>query len=66
MGGGAFCGANDERMHPYQRGRASIKGLGLWLLKIIETERLVVVVTARLVRLCLALHMDTASHRDSP
>ena len=41
---------NDERVHHYQRGRASITGLGLWSRKIIETERLVVVVTARLVR----------------
>jgi hypothetical protein len=37
-------------MHHYQQRRASITGLGLKLGKIIETERLVVVVTARLVR----------------
>ena len=40
---------NDERMHHYQRRRASIPGLVLWLLEIIETERLVVVVMTRLV-----------------
>ena len=32
---------NVERMHPYQRRRASLTGLGLWLRKIIETKRLV-------------------------
>jgi hypothetical protein len=36
-------------MHPYQRGRTSITGLSFNLREIIETERLVVVVTARLV-----------------
>jgi hypothetical protein len=41
---------NDERMHHYQRRRTSIAGLGLWLQKIIETERLVVVAMTRLVR----------------
>jgi hypothetical protein len=41
--------ANVERVHHYQRGRAAITGLGLWSGKCIETERLVVVVTARLV-----------------
>ena len=46
---GNFSYANDERMHPYQRGRASITGFGLWLRKIIETGRLVGVVMARLV-----------------
>lgn len=35
--------ANDERMHHYQRGRASITGFGLYLRKIIETGQLVVV-----------------------
>jgi hypothetical protein len=35
--------ANDEHVHHYQRGRASITGLRLWSGKIIETERLVVV-----------------------
>jgi hypothetical protein len=40
---------NDERVHHYQRGRASITGLGLKFGKIIETERLVGIVTARLV-----------------
>jgi len=34
---------NDERVHHYQRGRASITRLGLWLVKIFETERLAVV-----------------------
>jgi hypothetical protein len=42
---------NDERVHHYQRGRASITGLGLWSGKIIGNQRLVVVVTARLVLL---------------
>jgi hypothetical protein len=37
-------------VHHYQRGRVSIAGLGLWSMEIIETERLVGVVTARLVR----------------
>jgi hypothetical protein len=36
-------------MHPYQRGRASITGLVLKIRKIIEIERLVGVVMARLV-----------------
>jgi hypothetical protein len=40
---------NDERVHHYQRERASITGLGLQSGEVIETERLVVVVTARLV-----------------
>lgn len=40
---------NDERMHPYQRRRASITELGLLSGKIIETERLVGVAVARLV-----------------
>ena len=40
---------NVERVHHYQRGRTSITGLGFWLRKIISTERLVVVVTTRLV-----------------
>jgi hypothetical protein len=44
-----LTGANDERVHHYQRGRASIMGLGLWSGKNIKTERLVVVVTARIV-----------------
>jgi hypothetical protein len=51
----SFVLANDERVHHYQRGRASITGLGLWLGESIETERLVVVVTARLVRSLLFL-----------
>jgi hypothetical protein len=38
-------------MHPYQRGRTSITGLMLKLREIIETERLVGVVMARLVLL---------------
>jgi hypothetical protein len=42
---------NDERRHPYQRGRALITGLGLWSGKIIETGRLVGVALARLVML---------------
>jgi hypothetical protein len=33
--------ANDERMHHYQRGRASITGLMVELREIIETGRLV-------------------------
>jgi hypothetical protein len=41
--------ANDERMHHYQRGRASITGLTVELREIIETGRLVVVVMTRLV-----------------
>jgi len=40
---------NDERMHHYQRRRASITGLMVELRKIIETGRLVVVVMTRLV-----------------
>jgi len=40
---------SDERRHLYQRGRASITGLGLWSGKIIETGRLVEVALARLV-----------------
>ena len=50
-----FCSPIDERVHHYQRGRASITGLGLWSGKIIETERLVGVVTARLVILSFVL-----------
>ena len=42
-------------MHYYQRGRASITGLGLWSGEIIENERLVVVATTRLVRSLLFL-----------
>ena len=41
--------ANDERRHPYQRGRASITGLGLESRKVIETGGLVGVALARLV-----------------
>ena len=41
--------SNDERRHPYQRGRASMTGLGLWSGKIIETGRLVGVALTRLV-----------------
>ena len=41
--------ANDERTHPYQRGRASITGLRLKIRRNIETERLVGVAVARLV-----------------
>jgi hypothetical protein len=44
-----FSLANDERMHHYQRGRASITGIGLKLRRIIETGRLVGVVMTRLV-----------------
>ena len=40
---------NDERRHPYQRGRASITGMGLESRKVIETGRLVGVALARLV-----------------
>jgi hypothetical protein len=40
---------NDERMHPYQRGRASITGLMVELRKMIKTGRLIVVVMSRLV-----------------
>jgi hypothetical protein len=47
---GRFDPANDERMHHYQRGRASITGLVLKLRGSIETGRLVVVVMTRLVR----------------
>jgi hypothetical protein len=36
-------------MHPYQRGRTTITGFGFKLREIIETERLVGVVMARLV-----------------
>ena len=46
-------GYTDERMHLYQRGRASITGLGLKLRESIETGRLVVVVMTRLVLLLL-------------
>jgi len=46
---------NDERMHHYQRGRTSITGLRLWLRKIIETGRLVVVVMTRLVLLLISV-----------
>jgi hypothetical protein len=42
---------NDERMHHYQRRRASITGLMVELREIIETGRLVVVVMSRLVML---------------
>jgi hypothetical protein len=42
---------NDERMHHYQRRRASITGLVWKLRKIIETGPLVVVVMTRLVLL---------------
>ena len=38
-------------MHPYQRGRTSIKRLMLWSVQNIGTERLVGVVVARLVGL---------------
>jgi hypothetical protein len=52
----ANCGwATDRRKQGHQRGRASITGLGLWSGKLIETERLVVVVTARLVLLVFEL-----------
>jgi hypothetical protein len=50
---GSIFQANVKRVHHYQRGRASITGLGLWLGETIETERLVVVVTARLVVLLI-------------
>ena len=42
---------NDERMHHYQRGRASITGLVLKLRIIIETGRLIGVAVSRLVEL---------------
>ena len=45
----SFYPSNDERMHHYQRGRASIMGLMVELREIIETGRLVVVVMTRLV-----------------
>jgi hypothetical protein len=44
-----FFSTHDERMHHYQRWRASITGLWLQLRKVIETERLEVVVMTRLV-----------------
>jgi len=44
---------NVKRVHPYQRRRTSITGMVLLLQKIIETERLVGVVTARLVGILL-------------
>jgi hypothetical protein len=44
-----FFSTHDERMHHYQRWRASITGLWLQLRKVIETERLAVVVMTRLV-----------------
>jgi hypothetical protein len=43
--------SNDERVHPYQRGRAPITGWRLQLREIIETERLVGDVMTRIVRL---------------
>jgi hypothetical protein len=43
-----FC-ANDERMHHYQRERASLTELMVELREIIETGQLVVVVMTRLV-----------------
>jgi hypothetical protein len=42
---------NDERMHHYQRRRASLTGLMVKLREVIETGRLVVVVMTRLVLL---------------
>jgi len=54
----AFILANVKRVHPYQRRRTSITVFGLQLRVIIETERLVGVVTARLVRL-LVFQFDT-------
>ncbi len=45
----SFLGQNDERVHPYQRGRALPTGLKRELREIIETGRLVGVVTTRLV-----------------
>ena len=50
LGFSLFFSANVKRVHHYQRGRTSITGLGLGSGKTMETERLVVVVTARLVR----------------
>jgi hypothetical protein len=44
-------GANDERMHHYQRRRTSITGVMVELRKIIETGRLVEVIMRRLVLL---------------
>jgi hypothetical protein len=46
-----FIKPNDERTHPYQRGRASITGLGVYSGEVIETELLVGVAVARLVSL---------------
>jgi hypothetical protein len=54
---------NDERTHPYQRGRASITGLGLGLRRIIETQRLVGVAVARLVLLLVYGHYRSGLYR---
>ena len=43
LGCSSFFWHNDERVHHYQQGRASIMGLGLWSRKGIENERLVAV-----------------------
>ena len=55
---GLILVANDERTHPYQRGRGLIMGLRLWLRKIIETERLVGVAVARLVSILHLFQVD--------
>jgi hypothetical protein len=47
--GRARIARNDERMHHYQRGRASITGLMIELRKNIETGRLVMDVMTRIV-----------------
>lgn len=58
---------NDERVYLYQRRRASITGLSLWSGKIIETERLVVVVMTRLVGLLFfVLRLDFDCHDGAP
>jgi hypothetical protein len=54
---------NDERMHPYQRGRASITGLVFELREIIETGRLVGVVMSRLVLPSFSLWRAGTSRR---
>ena len=55
-----FNWQNDDRAHPYQRRRASITGLKLWIGEIIETERLVGVVTVRLFLLPVSVPRTTA------
>jgi hypothetical protein len=55
--------SNVKRMHPYQRGHTLITGFMLKLRKIIETERLVGVVMARLVLLVFSSHDPTTMIR---